>query len=44
MKNKEHLELDGLKKVLSLKASLNLGLSSVLKDKFSNIEAELIIY
>lgn len=39
MKNKEHLTLDGLKKVLSLKASLNLGLSSELKDKFSNIEA-----
>ena len=28
MKNKEHLTLDGLKKILSLKASLNLGLSS----------------
>lgn len=39
MKNKEHLTLDGLKKVLSLKASLNLGLSSELKDKFPNIEA-----
>lgn len=39
MKNKEHLTLDGLNKVLSLKASLNLGLSSELKDKFPNIEA-----
>ncbi len=39
MKNKEHLGLDGLKKVLSLRASLNFGLSSELKDKFSNIEA-----
>lgn len=39
MKNKEHLTLDGLKKILSFKASLNLGLSSELKDKFSNIEA-----
>lgn len=29
MKNKEHLTLDGLKKILSLKASLNLGLSSL---------------
>uniref|UniRef100_UPI002001CF69 hypothetical protein n=1 Tax=Exserohilum turcicum TaxID=93612 RepID=UPI002001CF69 len=39
MLNKEHLTLDGLKKVLSLKASLNLGLSEELKVKFSNIEA-----
>lgn len=39
MKNKEHLRLDGLKKVLSLKASLNLGLSPELKENFLNIEA-----
>ena len=39
MKNKEHLTLDGLRKILSFKASLNLGLSPELKDKFSNIEA-----
>jgi hypothetical protein len=39
MKNKEHLTLDGLKKILSLKASLNLGLSEELKNKFSDIEA-----
>jgi hypothetical protein len=39
MKNKEHLTLDGLKKVLSYKASLNLGLSEELKNMFSNIEA-----
>lgn len=39
MKNKEHLTLDGLKKILSYKASLNLGLSEELKDKFSDIEA-----
>jgi len=43
MNNKEHLTLDGLNKILSYKASLNLGLSvaggSELKEKFSNIEA-----
>lgn len=39
MKNKEHLTLDGLKKILSYKASLNLGLSEELKDKFSDIKA-----
>lgn len=39
MKNKEHLTLDGLNKILSYKASLNLGLSEELKEKFSNIEA-----
>lgn len=39
MKNKEHLTLDGLKKILSYKASLNLGLSEELKNIFSNIEA-----
>lgn len=38
MKNKEHLTLDGLNKILSYKASLNLGLSEELKEKFSNIE------
>jgi hypothetical protein len=31
MKYKEHLTLDGLRKVLSIKDSLNLGLSSNLK-------------
>ena len=39
MKNKEHLTLDGLNQILSLKASLNLGLSDELRDKFSNIDA-----
>lgn len=38
MKNKEHFTLDGLYLILSYKASLNLGLSEELKDKFSNIE------
>lgn len=39
MKNKEHLTLDGLNKILSYKASLNLGLSEKLKNIFLNIEA-----
>lgn len=39
MNNKEHLTLDGLKKLLSFKASLNWGLSEQLKYKFSFIEA-----
>nr|QCW06949.1 hypothetical protein [Drechslerella brochopaga] len=38
MKNKEHLTLDGLKKILSFKCSLNLGLSEELKNKFPGIE------
>lgn len=47
MKNKEHLTLDGLNQILSYKASLNLGLSEELKEKFSDIEAvkrPLIVY
>ena len=42
MKNKEHLTRvarDGLNKILSYKASLNLGLSEELKIKFSNIDS-----
>lgn len=39
MKNKEHLTLDGLRKVMSIKASLNLGLSSNLKAIFSDLKA-----
>jgi hypothetical protein len=39
MEKKEHLILAGLKKILSLKASLNLGLSSELKENFSGIAA-----
>lgn len=41
MKNKEHLTLDGLKKVLSIKASLNLGLSDDLNVSFPNIKPVL---
>ena len=39
MINKEHLTLDGLNKIVSYKASLNLGLSEELKLNFSNIDA-----
>jgi hypothetical protein len=39
MKNKEHLTLDGFRKVLSIKASLNLGLSPKLKVIFPEIKA-----
>jgi hypothetical protein len=34
---KEHLTLEGLLKILSLKASLNLGLPDKLKEHFPNI-------
>lgn len=34
MKNKEHLTMEGLHKIASLKASLNLGLSDKLKRAF----------
>ena len=39
MKNKEHVTLNGLIKILSLRASLNLGLSDKLKNEFPNIVA-----
>lgn len=39
MKNKEHLTLDGFRKVLSIKASLNLGLSPKFKVIFPEIKA-----
>ena len=35
--NKEHLTLPGLSKILSIKASMNLGLSKILKEKFIDI-------
>jgi hypothetical protein len=38
MNNKEHLTLQGLNKILSLKASLNLGLSDELKAAFPKIK------
>jgi hypothetical protein len=37
MNNKEHLTLGGLKKILALKGSLNLGLSEEIKTNFPNI-------
>jgi hypothetical protein len=40
MKNKEHLKKEGLKKIVSIKGYLNLGLSPELKEVFSNINLE----
>ena len=37
MNEKEHLKLDGLTKIIAIRASLNLGLSSTLKENFSDI-------
>lgn len=37
MTNKEHLTLEGLRKIISIKASLNLGLSNELKTNFPTI-------
>ncbi len=37
MNNKEHLTLEGLKKILAIKSSLNLGLSNDLKLNFPDI-------
>jgi hypothetical protein len=39
MKNKEHLTLEGLKKIVAFKASINLGLSELLLNEFSDIIA-----
>uniref|UniRef100_UPI0022FD50BE hypothetical protein n=1 Tax=Drechslerella dactyloides TaxID=74499 RepID=UPI0022FD50BE len=36
--NKEHLTLNGLQKIVNLKASLNLGLSDIIKESFPNTE------
>jgi hypothetical protein len=41
MENKEHLTLEGLNKVLALKASLNLGLSADLNTSFPDISPVL---
>lgn len=38
IRNKEHLTLDGFRKVLSIKASMNLGLSDELKRYFPDIK------
>lgn len=37
MVNKEHLTMEGLKKILSFKYSMNLGLSEGLKKNFTEI-------
>jgi len=37
MQQKEHLTLEGLKKIVALKASLNLGLSDQLKEAFPDV-------
>jgi hypothetical protein len=37
MVNKEHLHLEGLLKILGIKASHNLGISDKLKKEFPNI-------
>jgi len=39
MKNKEHLTLEGFKKYVAFKASINLGLSELLLNEFSDIIA-----
>jgi hypothetical protein len=37
--NKEHLTLEGVHRLVALKASIILGLSSALKEAFSNIDS-----
>ena len=37
MKNKEHLTSKGVEKIISIKASMNLGLSTELKSEFPNL-------
>lgn len=40
MVNKEHLTLNGLEKIVALKASMNRGLSDKLKTAFANLIAK----
>jgi hypothetical protein len=45
MNNKEHLNFEGLKKIINIKSSMNKGLSDELKTEFSNftpVERQLI--
>jgi hypothetical protein len=37
MKNKEHLSIEGLQKIINIKTSMNLGLSDILKSELSKI-------
>lgn len=36
IENKDHLTIDGLNQIVNLKASINLGLSDMLKSEFPN--------
>jgi hypothetical protein len=38
IKNKEHLTLEGLTKIVAIKASINKGLPDVLKEAFPDVE------
>jgi hypothetical protein len=47
MNNKDHLTLDGLNKLVNIKASMNLGLSDMLKSEFAQhipVERPVINY
>jgi hypothetical protein len=35
--NKEHLSMEGLSKIISLRASLNTGLTPLLKEQFTDV-------
>ena len=37
IKNKEHLTIEGLRKIIAIRASMNKGLSDQLKERFSDI-------
>ena len=37
MNNKAHLTLEGLQKIINIKASMNLGISDVVKTNFNNL-------
>jgi hypothetical protein len=39
MKNKAHLKTEGIKEIINIKASMNLGLSDELKSNFINTVA-----
>jgi hypothetical protein len=36
MKHKEHLTMEGLQKIINIRATLNKGLTTVLKEAFPN--------
>ena len=42
IKNKEHLTLEGFNKIISIRASMNLGLPESLKEVFNNIKEKTI--